>query len=202
MAMLTQLVNVKKRLEIPLSDVTHDEILTRAIEAVSARFDRECNRTFARTVNATQEFAATEMEVIASCYPIETLNKFELKATQSEGWVLQSSVRFLVRQACVISLITPLAYVPRFPVIDPGLGRVTYTGGYVLPGAAVGEGQTPLPADVESAALEEVAGWYQQRDKVGLLREWPSGGTYLSLSQLPLLPEVSAILRRYQRWVV
>jgi hypothetical protein len=50
--------------------------------------------------------------------------------------------------------------------------------------------------------VEEVAGWYQQRDKVGLLREWPSGGTYLSLSQLPLLPEVSAIIRRHQRWVI
>jgi hypothetical protein len=200
--MLTQLVTIKKRLEIALSDVSHDEILTRAIEAVSARFDHECNRTFARTVGAMQEFTATDMEIIPRCYPVEMVTKFELKANQTEGWVMQSGVKYLLREGCVISLNAPLAYVPRFPTIEPGLGRIAYTGGYVLPGGVVGDGQTALPADVESAALEEVAGWYQQRDKVGLLREWPSGGTYLSLSQLPLLPEVSAILRRYQRWVV
>jgi hypothetical protein len=200
--MLTQLVTVKKRLEIPLSDVTHDEILTRAIEAVSARFDRECNRTFARTVGATEEFTATDMEVMPRCFPVEVVTKFELEANQTEGWVLQSGVKYLLREGCVISLNAPLAYVPRFPTIEPGLGRITYTGGYVLPGDVVGLGQTALPVDLESAALEEIAGWYQQRDKVGLLREWPSGGTYLSLSQLPLLPEVTAVLRRYQRWVV
>lgn len=32
--------------------------------------------------------------------------------------------------------------------------RVTYTGGYVLPGAQVGAGQAALPADLESAAVE------------------------------------------------
>ena len=80
--MLTQLTTVKARLAIPGSDTQFDDLLTRAIEAVSARFDRECNRTLARTVGATQEFAATETEIIARCYPIETVTKFELKSTR------------------------------------------------------------------------------------------------------------------------
>ena len=80
--------------------------------------------------------------------------------------------------------------------------RVTYTGGYVLPGAVPEAGQTALPADLESAATEQVAVWYQQRDKLGLIRHWPSSGTYLVLSQLPLLPQVAAMIRPYRRWAV
>jgi len=198
--MLTQLVTVKKRLEIALSDATYDDVLTRAIEAISVRFDRELNRTLARTVDIAQEFCADEIEIPAICYPIESISGFELRSTATAGWVEQASVDYIVRRNCVISLAVPL--VPHPPACVPSVARVTYTGGYVLPGTAVAAGQTALPADLESAAVEEVAGWYQQRDKVGLLREWPSGGTYLSLSQLPFLPEVSAIIRRYQRWVV
>jgi hypothetical protein len=76
------------------------------------------------------------------------------------------------------------------------------TGGYVLPGAAASAGQTVLPADLESAAVEQVAAWFQQRDKLGLIRSWPSGGTYMVFSQLPLLPQVAAILRPHRRWTV
>jgi hypothetical protein len=71
-----------------------------------------------------------------------------------------------------------------------------------LPGTVAQAGQTPLPKDLESAATEQVAAWYQKRDKLGLIRHWPSGGTYLSLSQLAMLPAVAATLRRYQRWLV
>ena len=48
--MLTQLLTIKSRLNIPAADVTNDALLTLAIEAFSARSYRECNRTFARTI--------------------------------------------------------------------------------------------------------------------------------------------------------
>src|SRR6516225_6965006 len=102
--MLTQLATVKARLEILPSDVTHDDLLTRAIEAVSARFDRECNRTLARTVDATQEFGAGDTEIIARCYPVEAVTKFELKTSEAEGWVEKAGARYVVRLACIISL--------------------------------------------------------------------------------------------------
>jgi hypothetical protein len=200
--MLTQLATVKARLSISPADTTQDDLLTRAIAAVSARFDNECNRTLARTVEATQEFAATEREIVAQCYPIETVTKFEVKMTEAEDWVERTVTDYLVRQSCVISLGAPLSVIPRVSSINPGLGRVTFTGGYVLPGTAPSPGQTALPADLESAAVEQVAVWYQQRDKLGLIRHWPSGGVYLVLSQLPLLPQVAAMIRPYRRWAV
>jgi len=194
--MLTQLATIKARLALTVTDF--DDLLTRAIDAVSARFDRECNRTIARTVGATQEFPANETEIIARCYPIETVTKFELKTTEAEGWIEQTGVNCLLRQACIISLNLPLSFVPQ--AVTPQLARVTYTGGYVLPGTSPSAGQTALPSDLESTAVEQVAAWFQQRDKLGLTRYWPSGGTFLVFIQLPLLPQVSAMLRPYRRW--
>lgn len=194
--MLTQLTTVKARLAIAPADVSQDDLLTRAIEAVSARFDRESGRTFERTVGAVHRFAACETEIVPVCYPIEAVTKFELKSNEAEGWQEQLGVDYLIRSASVISLVLPLA---------PGasaVGRVTYTGGYVPPGVAPQDGQSPLPKDLESAATEQVAAWYQNKDKLGLIRHWPSGGTYLVLSQLPILPWVAATLRRHQRWAV
>jgi hypothetical protein len=200
--MLTQLATVKVRLALVSSDTTYDDLLTRAIEAVSARFDRECNRTLARTVDATQEFPAGDTEIIARCYPVESVTKFELKTSEAEGWVEQAGAGCLLRQGCVISLSAPLSFVFQAAWAGPQIGRVTYTGGYVMPGTTPGAGQTALPADLESAAVEQVSVWFQQRDKLGLTRHWPKSGIYLAFIQLPLLPQVTASLRPHQRWSV
>jgi hypothetical protein len=71
---------------------------------VSARFDRETNRTLARTVGATHEFDPRDTELLVPCYPIESVAKFELKTTESAGWVEQTAVQYLIRHSCIISL--------------------------------------------------------------------------------------------------
>ncbi len=58
--MLTRLSTVKSRFAI--ADASYDDLLTSAIKAVSDRFDRQCNRTFARAVDATEEFQAEDTE--------------------------------------------------------------------------------------------------------------------------------------------
>src|SRR6266704_1109272 len=191
--MLTQLSTIKSRLAITVTD--YDDILTNAIKAVSARFDNECNRTFARAVNATHEFNAEEIELRPPCYPVESVSKFELKTNETDGWSEQSAVEFLIRRQCVVSLALPLG-------IFREQGRVTYTGGYVLPGTTPGAGQTALPDDLEQAAVEQVAYWFRNRDKTGLIRSWPHQGTYESFLQSDLLLEVRAVLKKYQRYVL
>jgi hypothetical protein len=74
--------------------------------------------------------------------------------------------------------------------------------GCQLPGDTPGAGQTALPADLEQAAVEQVAYWFQNRDKLGLLRNWPKDGIYLQFSGLDLLPSVSATLEKYRRWTI
>jgi hypothetical protein len=191
--MLTQLTTIKARLAILDSDSTYDALLTNAIKAVSARFDNECNRKFARATNTTHEFSAEELELRLSCYPIESISKFELKSNETEGWSEQAGVEFLVRGQCVLSLALPLGTFRQ-------QARVTYTGGYVLPGTIPGAGETALPDDLEQAAVEQVAYWYSHREKLGLVRLWPHDGTYETFAKLDLLSEVKAVLVKYERW--
>jgi len=191
--MLTTLATLKSRLS--LTDLTNDSILTSAIKSVSARFDRETNRTLARTLNFTQEFPADATDVILSCYPVESVTRFEVKSSEASGWLEQTATDFILRNNCVIALGSPL----RAPNSTSAIARVTYTGGYVLPGTASAPGQTPLPDDLEQAAVEQVAYWFQKKDKLGLKTYWPSGAVYLGFADQDLLSTVAAVLKRHRR---
>ena len=140
--MLAQLTTLKTRLGI--TDTTDDTLLTNLIKFASGRFDRECNRSFERAVNATEEFPAEAAEISVARFPIESVSEFRLKSNETDGWVLQSSVDYLIRRACVISLSVPLG-------TKAEQARVTYTGGYVPPGTTPGSGQTALPDEIEQA---------------------------------------------------
>src|SRR6266581_687591 len=145
--MLTQLSTVKSRLALTVTD--YDDLLTNAIRAVSARFDKETNRTFTRTTSATHEFEVDETEVSPPCYPIESVTKFELKFNETDGWSEQTGVQYLIRTRCVISLPIPISY--QLSTINLPLARVTYTGGYVLPGdtrVGVPPATPDLPSDL------------------------------------------------------
>ncbi len=191
--MLTQLSTVKSRLGILDTDLQYDALLTNAIKAVSERFDHECNRRLARTEDFAQEFSADNTEVCAMCYPIETVGKFELKTNETDGWVEQTGIEYLVRRGCVISLAAPLGS-------SRQQGRVSFTAGYVLPGTTPGAGQTALPVDLEQAVVEQAAYWFQNRDRLGLLRIWEYNGTYRHYADLDLLRSVKAVLFQYTRW--
>ena len=196
--MLSTLPTLKSRLALDPLFVDFDDLLTRALTAISARFDRETNRTLTRTANSTFEFDASETEIIPPCYPIESVSKFETKSTEAEGWVEQSNIDYLIRNSCIISLQSPLS------TLNSSLStaRVTLAGGYVMPGDTPGVGQTPLPSDLEQAAVEQVAYWFQTQDKLGLIRHWPHEGTYLQLSGVDLLPSVASVIAKYKRWSI
>ena|ERR1051325_245391 len=199
--MLTQLSTVKARLALTDLDVQYDALLTNAIKAITVRFDKETNRALARTVAATHEFSADDTEIILACYPIETVTKFELKTTETEGWIEQTAVDFLIRRQCIISLPFPLSQLSTLNHQLPS-AKATYTGGYLLPGSADILSATRLPDDLEQAAVEQVAAWFQNRDKLGLDTIWPHQGTYEKFAQLDLLLPVRAVVARYTRWTI
>ena len=196
--MLIPLPTLKSRLGILDTDTTNDNLLTNAITAVSARFDRECGRTLARTVDASFEFSVADTELAVPCYPIETVTRFELKTSEAIGWLEQAKVDYLIRAGCVISLVSAMAS------LAPGsrLARVIYTGGYVMPDAETNADQTPLPDDLQQAALEQTAYWFQNRDRLGLLRIWDYHSTYRHFADLDLLTSVRAVLEKHTRWNV
>jgi hypothetical protein len=196
--MLTQLTTVKARLALDPFDTTYDALLTSAIVAISARFDRETHRALARAENVTCEFPADASQIVVPCYPIESVAKFELKLSESEGWIEVPDVEYLILQRCVICLNSPF----RTPHFALSLGRVTYTGGYLLPGGSPVPSAASLPAELEQAALEQTAFWFQTRDKVGVIRQWPAGGNYEQFADPDLLPSVRAVLAGYTRFAL
>ncbi len=191
--MLTELTTLKLRLGITEADTTQDPLLLALLRACGASFDGECRRRLARTENLTEEFTADQEEIPLTAYPIEGVHKFELKSYESPTWVEQTGVRFNIRLCCIVSLEAALGNADQ-------IARITYTGGYVAPGTVPLPGQEALPADLEQAAVEQVAAWFTNRDKVGLMRNWPTNGTFQVLSQLPLLPWVRQVLRTHQKW--
>jgi hypothetical protein len=80
------------------------------------------------------------------------------------------------------------------------IARVTYTGGYILPGTDPAPGQTPLPDDLEQACVEQVAYWFQNREHLGLKTYWPSGAAYQQFAALDLLDSVKTTLAHHRRW--
>ena len=184
--MLTQLTTVKARLG--LTDTSADALLTNAIEAASARFNQICRRTFARAVDAVELFNADDTEICPTAYPIETVGAFALKTTEADGWMeVDPLPDYILRHDCVISLSVRLGTWRQ-------MARVTYTGGYVLPGTTPGAGQTALPSDIEQVCVEQVAFWYQNKDLLGL-----SSSDFKKFATQDLLPSVMAGLANYER---
>ncbi len=144
--MITQLATLKSRLAIPDADTTTDALLTAAIKAVSARFDKETNRTLARTVAFQQEFDPEDTEILAACYPVESVTRWETKSSESEGWLAQPAPSYLVRSSCILSLRSPFIIYPSSFL----LSRLTR-----YPRRAFGHLQpSPLPVSIPFAAFK------------------------------------------------
>ena len=70
------------------------------------------------------------------------------------------------------------------------------------PGSAAVPAATPLPAaDLENAAIEQVAPRFANPEKLGEIRDWPAGGNYVQVAATGLLPSVRAALRKYIRFL-
>ena len=193
--MLTQLTTLKTRLGLELFDTTDDTMLTNLLRHVSARFAAECNRTFDFGAGLTNEFRADQINIVVDRPPIELVSQFDLKSSESEGWVMQSGVEYLLSpQRSLVELAEPLGSVRQ-------LGRVTFTGGYVLPGATPTGNQIALPDDIEQGCIEQVAYWYSRRSQLGLLSISSEAGIVQQFQSTDLLPQVRAVLKHYERWV-
>jgi hypothetical protein len=212
--MLTQLPTLKARLGIPAYEIGHDALLADLIRFVTARFELECHRRFARRENATYDFRADALDVRVDRYPIESVSGFLLRRAGGEDW---ENVPGVVAQISVADAVLELAA----PVGQAQeRARVVYTGGYVLPGNTASPGQTPLPDELQQAAIEQITYLFENRNRLGLvsvgggsgaidiLRDLnllppgsseTSGTVWFKYAQVDLLPNVRVILRHYTR---
>ena len=136
------------------------------------------------------------MEIVLDRYPVENIGAIAMRDNAAAAWVAQSGLLYEVDAAAgILSLPGPLG--SRWMKC-----QVLYTGGYVLPGATAEAGQTALPADLESACLDQVAYWYQNRHSLRIAdldgKTSPTRGDKSTV----LLPVVEEILKGYKRILV
>jgi len=193
--MLAQLATIKARLGLEAFAPDDDALLTNLLKHVSARFAAECNRVFDYGAGLTYEFRADQFNIVVDHPPIQVISQFDLKSTESEGWTLQPAIDYLLSpQKSVVELAQPLG-------TSRQLGRITYSGGYILPGTTPTGSQIALPDDIEQACIEQVAYWYQRRSQLGLLSITSGDSTVQQFQSADLLPQVQAVLSHYERWV-
>src|SRR5258708_39963986 len=94
--MLTQLATIKSRLGLDPFDTADDQLLTSLLKHVSARFAAECNRIFDYGTGLIYEFRADQLNILVDHPPIQAVAQFDLKTSESEGWILQSSITYLL----------------------------------------------------------------------------------------------------------
>lgn len=200
--MLTTLSAVKARLKLATSDVVDDDLLTSFIAAISARFENDCNRTFGYG-QQLDEFEGDETELRVSRYPIDASQAitFDLLTRQSEGWQNVVTAEYVLRRGCVISLLSVLGGWKQNL-------RVTFYGGFILPDADADQqaalaaaGVPALPDDLSGACVEQIAWLYQNKDRLGVVSQSGQGGAFSQFNKLDLLPNVQAVLDRYERYM-
>lgn len=186
--MITTLATVKTRLGILNTD--QDALLTLIIASVTARFDHLTDRVLARTEDIVDEFEASRRVIIPLATPIESVSSFEI--FRDGSWVTATPWAVRIGRWS-IELTSQLG----------GIGeraRMTYTGGYVMPGATPGQGQVALPPELEYAGVEEIALAYQTLDNAGIYRMETHAGLYLERGDRQGHPTVLRTLQSFRRY--
>ena len=154
---LALIADLKNRLSLP--DATDDALLQRFLDWASAAAEGYCNRAFAYVASDTYIFSADRCSVVLPRYPVVNISLIETQQNSLAAWATQS-VDYTLRQASgILDLQSQLG-------TRTQLARITYSGGYVLPGNTPGVGQTALPGDLENSIIEQAAAWYVQRNSL------------------------------------
>lgn len=187
--MLCLLADIKTRLAI--SGSGEDSVLNALGAAVEERFNRYCNRTFARSATASFLFDAAAMQVSVDRYPVESVTALYTRSDAGASWDTQDT-DYEILDGGIISLSVPLGY-------SGQMARVVYAGGYVLPGGTPTGSQVALPGDIVLAALDQTCLWYEQRHSMRTMQLGGKGQANAATSALQLMPHVTEILDPYRR---
>lgn len=116
-------------------------------KSVAAKFDRHCNRGFARVVNQIDKFSARAAAWVLTRFPVEAIATVELVDPDGAAEAIAEGDWWVDEKPGLLETET-IAGTARQKI------RITYTGGYWLDprdGTAMPADATPLPDDVLEA---------------------------------------------------
>jgi len=187
-------LGLKNWLEIADTDTQFDALLTGLLMGVSSRFENDCHRGLTRQEAIVEILDGGRPSICLFRYPIESVTEVVQSRTQDwdNGDVMTEPLSYTTDKKSGILHRYPLRWLPWKQSI-----RVTYTGGFVLPGDTVGEGQIALPEDIQFAVLEQCRYLWLRRKELGMESVGMGSGTWTLANKDPWLPSVASVIRRY-----
>jgi hypothetical protein len=190
-------LGLKNWLELGEADTQYDALLTGLLMAVSGRFETGCRRSLGRGENIVEILDGGRNSISLSRYPIESISEVVESRYQdwTNGYVLTENQNFVADKK------SGLLYRENFRWgVGPQSVRVTYTGGYVLPGETATTGQMELPAEIQFAILEQCRFEWKRRGDLGITSAGAGGGSWQVANNEEWLSSVKAVVRRYYRY--
>jgi len=193
--------------EAIVADTQYDSVLQTIASGIAERFNKYCNRKFARVAGEQVTFDAQRTFYLTPRFPFETLTKLELHATTTDVW--DDITTAIVQSDPAIGWI----YFGCFLGDPICLVRLTYTGGFFYETkeptdegypTAVPAGSTPVPPDLKGAWLMQCLHEFQCKDRLlpTGLADAVKSRTDLRFEQMQLLPEVQNAISQFRRYQI
>lgn len=186
------LAQFKAYAAITTTDTDRDSSIEPIIDGVSAFLTKLLGREVAKTTYTSEYLDGSgDVDLLLPHYPvvsISALTEDDIALTEGlTGDYLLYAAQGRLQRANGIWTSYPKAV------------KLTYVAGYTVQGASPGTGETALPADLKLACCLQVgAEWKRsQRSEWGLSNISLQDGSLALLAQDAILPQVKAILRRY-----
>lgn len=178
-----------------ITDAQDDELLTRMMAGLQARFDSLLGRKLLRAAGVEQLFSGGGFYLELERFPVESVASIHVSDDQAwtDSALLDAAVYRVIAERGLIVLRGSV----RFAFGTRNI-RVVYTGGYVAAGTDPAAGQTALPDDIRS--LFEIQLGYEWRNRKTLgLSAASAQGVSITAAPAKLLPVVVDGLAPYRR---
>ena len=193
-AYIVTLDELKAELGIP--DAKDDGELLRLIEGLQGRFEDRAGRRFLRAED-TEYFDGGVTSLFVRRFPIER-GSVSVWVDADQVWGDADLYTETEDYSVHVGRGRIVHLGGKWPLIVQGI-KVTYTGGYVPAGEAVGEEQTPMPDGLRGIFLLQAAFEWRNRTNLGK-SSMGAGGVSINLAPAALLPEVATTLEMYRRF--
>lgn len=175
----------------------HDDVLDFIVKAIGDSIERFCRQRFTSQAYTAEQYTGGKRQKLfyfnhapVTVVTTVTIKENDVTTTITEGTKDTQYQKVRNVDQDVVALYREDGWA------SDALGvRLTYTAGYILPGATGRD----FPFDLERAAVELVAAAYQSRNRSGITRE-SFEGLSIDLDRWP--QHVVMTLRKYQRPVI
>jgi len=176
--------------QLGIDDTVDDAMLTVWVDSLEGRFVQYLHRKIAREVGRVQYFSGDGVSdrIYLDLFPVEEITEVTIEGEATTNYSFR-------RERGILTYFSGRG--TAWPRGNDNV-KVTWTGGYVPAGDAVGEGQTAMPKGLRRAMLYQATYEWRNRENLGL-RQSGGDGSYQMQAPPVLLQETKESLGPFRR---